>query len=134
MRSLRSLALAVAFASLPASDAAPLQTAARVGPFFEPNFPFFQSPLNLHAEGREDFAVRGILLPLAGGQCAVFDQDLLRLAALWSVPAGQPLVTLKTMSQTSYAVPRRKAGADHPTPTGPSLLNCSTHPGVATSL
>ena len=105
-----------------------------VGPFFEPAQPFFQSQVEVFApvNGRktgENFVVRGILLPLASGYCVLFDQELLRVAAVWKIPAGGTPVTPLTMAQISYANPRRKAGAEHPRPTGPVLLSTGVRPG-----
>ncbi len=110
-----------------------------VGPFFEPGFPFFQTPVDLrvhpkHPEDPGNLVIRGILLPLADGHCAIFDQELLRCAGLWITPAGQPPVTLKSMAQISYADPRHKAGTDHPKPAAPLQLEVGMHPGIASSL
>lgn len=109
--------------------------APEVGPFFEPEQPFFQSQVQLVAppRGQEaggNFVVRGIVLPLASGYCVVFDQELMRLAGLWKTPAGQTPITPVTMAQISYASIRRKAAAEHPQPTGPLLLSVGMHPGV----
>ena len=93
---------------------------ADVGPFFEPDFPFFESQVQLTpppTKGEQvggNFVVRGILLPLESGHCLVFDQELLRVAGVWAVPAGKTPVTLLTMAQISYANPKRKAGIEHP--------------------
>jgi glucose/arabinose dehydrogenase len=107
-----------------------------VGPFFEPDQPFFQSQVQLVAPPQGqlaggNFVVRGIVLPLASGHCVVFDQELLRIAGLWPVPSGETPITLHTMAQVSYANPRRKVGGEHPQPTGPLLLVTGMHPGVA---
>ena len=106
------------------------------GPFFEPEQPFFQSQVEVEPVPRGlanggDLVVRGILLPLSSGHCVLFDQELLRMAGIWAVPAGQPPVTLMNMAQISYANPRRKAAADHPRPTGRILIGAAAHPGVA---
>ncbi len=104
------------------------------GPFFEPGQPFFHSQVEVvPAAGSPaaggNFVVRGVLLPLGAGHCAVFDQELLRMAGWWRVPPDSPLVTLETMAQISYAAPTRKAAAKHPRPTGPLLLESRMRPG-----
>lgn len=116
--------------------ASSLQAAEEVGPFFEPDFPFFQTAVDLRMADKAsptaaNFVVRGILLPQADGSTLVFDQELLRIAGWWKTPAGQPPVSLRGMAQTSYAEPHRKAGADFPKPAGPLLLSASMRPGIA---
>lgn len=106
-----------------------------VGPFFEPEQPFFQSQVQLvpPPAGEKvggNFVIRGIVLPLASGHAVVFDQELLRVAGLWAVPAGGTPIELLTMAQVSYANPRRKVGAEHPRATGSLLLTTGMHPGV----
>ncbi|MEO5959199.1 MAG: DUF6797 domain-containing protein [Opitutaceae bacterium] len=110
-----------------------------VGPFFEADQPFFQSQVQVTAPSKGDsvggnFVVRGLVLPLASGHALVFDQELLRIAAIWSVPPGSPPITPLTMAQASYTNPRRKVAAEHPLPTGPLLLTAGMHPGVAAEL
>ena len=94
-----------------------------VGPFFEPEQPFFGSQVEVFAPPKLDkpvkgertgdnFVVRGILLPLPSGYCVLFDQELLRVAAIWRIPAGGTPVTPTTMAQISYENPRRKVGGD----------------------
>ncbi len=126
-------------AALMLVSAAALRAAERPGPFFEPEQPFFHTQVEVEAAGEQptgsgNFVVRGILIPLGSGHCAVFDQELLRLAAVWRVPAGAPLVTLETMAQISYASGQGKAGAKHPRPTGPLLLTTGMHPGIGRDL
>ena len=109
------------------------------GPFFEPAQPFVQSQVELIAPAKDpsgggNFVVRGILLPLASGHCAVFDQELLRIAGIWKTPAGAAPITLATMAQISYADTRRKASNAHPQPTGPLLLATGMHPGAGSDL
>ncbi|MEO7412226.1 MAG: DUF6797 domain-containing protein [Opitutaceae bacterium] len=109
-----------------------------VGPFFEADHPFFQSQVQLVAPAKGEkvggnFVVRGIVLPLPGGQVVVFDQELLRIAGWWQAPAGEPPISLLTMAQVSYATPRRKIGGEHPGPTGPMFLTTGMHPGVAST-
>ncbi len=109
------------------------------GPFFEAEQPFFQSPLLVAGPatenaGGENFVVRGILLRLGPGHAAIFDQELLRMAALWEVPAGQPLTTLQTMPQISYVQRGQRVNDAHPEPTGRLLLTTGEHPGAGVSM
>lgn len=101
-----------------------------VGSFFEPAQPFYQTQAAIHPE---NFVVRGVLLPLDSGHAVLFDQELLRIAAIWQVPAGQPPISLQTMAQISYREPRAKVYSAHPQPTGPLLLTTAMRPGVAVS-
>ena len=114
-----------------------------VGPFFEPEQPFFGSQVEVFAPPKLDkpvkgertgdnFVVRGILLPLPSGYCVLFDQELLRVAAIWRIPAGGTPVTPTTMAQISYENPRRKVGGEHPRPTGPVVFSTPVLPGVGT--
>ncbi|WP_050030423.1 DUF6797 domain-containing protein [Verrucomicrobium sp. BvORR034] len=120
--------------------AAPLLSAAELkpkpGPFFEPDFPFYQTQVDLTVPGgplAENFAVRGLVLPLAHGMAVAFDQDLLRIAGIWSTSTDKPLVTPMNMAQISYARPHDKAGAQHARPTGPIFFPTALKPGAATS-
>ena len=106
-----------------------------VGPFFEPNFPFFQAtvelaPTNLKTGEKGDIVVRGILLPLRGGMTVLFDQELLRLACAWQTPEGTPPVSLHGMAQISYAEPHRKAGKDFSKPATQPFLTSIPVPGI----
>jgi len=106
------------------------------GPFFEAEQPFFQSQVQVTPPpaGRTsggNFVVRGLIIRIGPAHAAVFDQELLRLAALWEVPAGAPLTTLQTMPQISYVQRGRRVNAAHPELTGPTLLATGMHPGVA---
>lgn len=118
-----------------------IPAAVEPGPFFEPEQPFFQTQLQLAPAGDakiasagEDIIVRGVVVPLSSGHAFVFDQELLRVAALWVVPAKETPITPETMAQGSYARPRRKAATAHPIPTGELLLEVGPHPGAAVSL
>jgi len=107
-----------------------------VNPFFEPDFPFVQTAVELTPTGGpkpapRSVVVRGILLTPLGGFCVLFDQELLRVAAVWRASKDKPPVKLTSMSQVSYAEPHRKAGVDLPTPSQPPLLRNSTLPGIA---
>jgi cytochrome c551/c552 len=102
-----------------------------VGPFFEPGQPFHHTQAAIHPD---NFVVRGVLLPLASGHVVLFDQELLRVAAIWQVPAGSPPVSLQTMAQISYRNPRAKVYSAHPQPTGPLLLSSAMLPGAAASI
>ena len=113
--------------------------APEVGTFFEPAQPFFQTQVQLTPPPKGElvggnFVVRGILLPLNSGHVLVFDQELLRVAGLWKMPAPNQPVTATTMAQISYLNPRRKVGGEHPLPTGPLLLTTGMHPGVSSAL
>lgn len=104
--------------------------------FFEADQPFFQSQVQIAAAaaaGQPDpnFVVRGILIPLSTGHVVAFDQELLRVAGIWQMPAGETPVTLTTMAQISYAKPRLKVGGQHPRPTGRVVLSTGMHPGIA---
>lgn len=107
-----------------------------IGPFFERDQPFFHSQVEVFAPAKgqktgENFVVRGILLPLASGHCVLFDQELLRVAAIWKTPSGGSPITHATMAQISYASLKKKAGAEHPRPTGPVLVSTEVRVGVA---
>ncbi len=134
---LAAVSVAVVLASVRASAAA--AAIPEPGPFFEPEQPFFQAQVQLvdapkGSQSGGNFVVRGILLPLGATHCAVFDQELMRLAGIWEVPAGQPPVTMVTMAPISYASPKRKAASDHPKPTGALLITTGMHPGVGDDL
>jgi len=110
-----------------------------VKPFFEPNFPFFQSQVEVTPRTSEattdgNFVVRGIVIPLASGQVLLFDQELLRVAAVWDRDADAPPITLRTMAQISYDDGLKKASGLHPMPTGPVTWVTPEHPGVAVSI
>src|SRR4051812_5120505 len=106
------------------SIASPAVAAPEFGTFFEPEQPFFQSQVQLTPAPKGElvggnFVIRGIVLPLKSGHAIVFDQELMRVAGLWKMPAPDQPVTPMTMAQISYVNPRKKAGAEHPLPTGP---------------
>ncbi|MEZ5300122.1 MAG: DUF6797 domain-containing protein [Verrucomicrobiales bacterium] len=96
MTALRFSILALAALALPISAAAQQAAGSEAvaagdwGPFAEPDFPFFGTPLDARsvweAEGgapADNLTARGIALRL-GEECwAVFDPDLLRVAAIW---------------------------------------------------
>ncbi len=117
-------------------DSLPAVAAPEVGPFFERDQPFFQSQVQLTPPPKGElvggnFVIRGIVLPLPSGHALVFDQELMRVAGLWKMSAPDKPVTAMTMAQISYVNPRKKAGAEHPLPTGPLLLTTGMHPGVS---
>jgi mono/diheme cytochrome c family protein len=89
------------------------------GPFFEPGQPFFHTQVEV---APDNFVVRGVLLPVGATHAVVFDQELLRVAALWRVPEGEPPVTERTMAQISYQNPRKKVFSEHPQPAATPLL------------
>ena len=108
-----------------------------LGPFFEPGFPFYQTQVdltNIADSPADNFAVRGIVLPLGPEHVIAFDQDLLRVAGIWRISPGESLVTLVNMAQTSYSVPNRKCGPNHSKPTGDVLFASELKPGVATDV
>ncbi|HEX2860729.1 MAG TPA: DUF6797 domain-containing protein [Lacunisphaera sp.] len=98
------------------------------GPFFEPVQPLYQTQAALYPD---NFVVRGVLLPLSSGHAVLFDQELLRVAAVWRIPPGQSPVSERTMAQISYHDPRAKVFSEHPQPTGPLLLVTPMLPGAA---
>jgi hypothetical protein len=106
------------------------------GPFFEPEFPFYHSAADLPAtsDAPEQIVVRGIVLPLSNGACVLFDQELLRVAAVWRTEPGTPWISLRNMAQVSYAEMHRKAGKDRPKPSGRVLMQNDALPGVADTL
>ena len=109
-----------------------------VGAFLEAGFPFVQTAVDLSAPGlpksaSRSIVVRGILLTPPGGFCVLFDQELLRVAAIWRTPEGGALLKLASMSQVSYAEPHRKAGNDLPTPGQTPLQLAPPAPGASTS-
>ena len=131
----RRLQLVVLCGALVASRGLGSAAGPTVGPFFEPTQPFFHSQVEVFAPAPgqttgANFVVRGILLPLPSGYWVLFDQELLRIAAIWRSPAGSPPITLATMAQISYANIRQKAGAGHPRPTGTVLMSSAVLPGV----
>lgn len=120
--------------------AAPVMRAAELkpkpGPFFEPTFPFYQTKVDLTVPDgplAQNFAVRGLVLPLTEGVVVAFDQDLLRISGIWTTPQNQPLVTQMNMAQISYARPHDKAGAQHARPTGTISFPTALKPGIATT-
>lgn len=121
----------------PAPASPPKQLGEKPGPFFEPDFPFVHTKIDLTTkEGplAENFVVRGLVLPLHANVTLAFDQDLLRVAGAWSVPEGKPPVTLMTMAQISYDRWSDKAGSRHPAPTGPVSFPTTLKPGGSTTI
>ncbi len=119
--------------------ALPAIAASEFGTFFEAEQPFFQSQVQLTPPPKGElvggnFVIRGIVLPLQSGHVLVFDQELMRVAGLWRMSAPDQPVTPMTMAQISYVNPRKKAGAEHPLPTGPLLLTTGMHPGVSSEV
>jgi mono/diheme cytochrome c family protein len=123
--------------SLLASGLAIAANAPEVGPFFEPDFPYFQAQVQVTPPPKGDtssagnFVVRGIVLPLPSGHAVVFDQELMRVAGVWKMSAPDAPITPMTMAPISYVNPRRKAAAEHPRPTGAVLASTAMHPGVS---
>ena len=124
----------VFFSFLVSASAEPVEP---VNSFLEANFPFLQtavdlSPSDLPKSAARSIVVRGILLTPPGGFCVLFDQELLRVAAIWRTPEGGAPLKLASMSQVSYAEPHRKAGIDLPTPAHPLLQLGPPVPGIST--
>jgi cytochrome c2 len=124
--------------SLGLSIASSLAAVESVGPFFEPDFPFVQTSVEVLAPSPAkrqpgNVVVRGVLLPLSEGWTVLFDQELLRVAAIWRTPEGASPVTLRTMAQVSYAEPHRKAGTELPRPAASPVVASRVAPGVALS-
>ena len=118
-----------------AASAGPAET---VGSFFEPEFPFVQTAVNLSAgpvpKGRkQQIVVRGIVLPFPDGSTVLFDQELLRLAAWWQTPKGQTPITLLSMAQNSYAEPHRKTGQECPRAAATPLQTTAFAPGIGST-
>jgi hypothetical protein len=134
-QTLRVIAASLAFILFP-GPWAEAERVEEVNPFFENDFPFVQTAVDLTPPGGtnsppRDVVVRGVLLALPAGFCVLFDQELLRVAAVWRNPSNKPPVKLASMSQVSYAEPHRKAGVDLPTPSQQPLLRNSASPGIA---
>ncbi|MEY2599971.1 MAG: hypothetical protein RLZZ142_2230 [Verrucomicrobiota bacterium] len=113
----------------------PAQAVEPVAPFFEPEFPFVQTTVELAPQTQpksspRQVVVRGVLLT-TGGFSILFDQELLRVAAMWRPPDGAPPITLLSMAQVSYAEPHRKAGHTLPSPSAPPFLLTGATPGIA---
>ena len=86
--------------------------AVEIGPFVEPEVPFFASALVIPDESGPNRVRRGVLVSLGADWWACFDSDLLRWAAAWKAPAGKPPLTLDSMAAISY--PDGKAKAKSP--------------------
>jgi cytochrome c2 len=113
------------------------QSVEQVGAFLEATFPFVQTAVDLSAADLpksepRSVVVRGILLTPPGGFCVLFDQELLRVAAIWRTPEGGAPLKLASMSQVSYAEPHRKAGNDLPAPAQTPLHMAPPGPGAST--
>lgn len=102
-----------------------------LGPWLEPDAPFFSSVLDARRVGRglptANLSPRAIVLP-AGAHRVAFDPDLLRVAAIWR-GAG---VTPTALAPGSYHKPDRKTPGGQnalPEPDGPVLIATGIHPG-----
>lgn len=133
---------ALSFLGISLAAGYPTKLTEKPGPFFEPGFPFYQTKVdfiekygNQKEKGplEDNFVVRGLILPLSEGPVVAFDQDLLRVAGVWTPPEGKPPVTVMTMAQISYDIPTHKSGQRHPLPTGPVYFPSEMKPGVAMS-
>lgn len=70
-----------------------LRSAPVIGPFLEPELPFFGTALVIRDQPRPNRVRRGMVVSLGDGHWACFDTDLLRWAAIWKAPVGKPPVT-----------------------------------------
>ena len=99
-----------------------------VGPFLERETPFLSSALLIKDGKRINPVRRGILVPLEDEHWACFDTDLLRWAAVWKAPAGQPPLSLDSMAAISYPNAKAKAKSP-PSLKGELLFSSPTLPG-----
>jgi hypothetical protein len=119
------------------TSAAGAEPVEAVGSFVEANFPFIQttvdlSPSSLPKASPHNVVVRGVLLSLPAGFCVLFDQELLRVAAIWRASESGAPLKLASMSQVSYAEPHRKAGSALPAPANPPFQFAALAPGIST--
>ncbi len=135
-----ALALALCWAGRPATSpataaelAAPGIEPRRWADFVEPGFPFFGSVVDGRSLGNglpaDNLTPRGLVLNLGHGCWAVFDLELLRVAAVWEGGAVTPV----SMSQGSYHTPGRKTPEgqdDLPKPAGTVWLANGIYPGI----
>lgn len=105
--------------------------AASDGPFadfIEPDFPFITSTVDARPLGAAfspgNVATRGLVVQLGNGGWALFDPDLLRMAAAWTGDA----VSLTTMAQISYQEPGNKNN-QIPTILGKPVFTTGIYPG-----
>lgn len=106
-----------------------LQAEPKIGPFIEPEVPFFSTALVVPGQAQPNRVRRGVVIRLGNGHWACFDTDLLRWAAIWKAPTGKPPVTLDSMAAISY--PKGKAKAKSPPLLqGDLIFSTPERPGV----
>lgn len=81
----------------------------RYTPFADPTFPFFGLTVDASAKDapRSNWVPRGVVVRVSEGLWALYDVDLVRLAAVWRGEFPQGV----TIAQHSYQDTRKKAGA-----------------------
>lgn len=115
---LRVLLLAILFGLAGTAGQRPPAPAEReLGPWLEPDAPFFSSVLDARAAGPEfpkvNLTPRALVLRLGHDLWAAFDTDLLRVAAIWRGDG----VTAKALAPGSYHSPDKKTpGGQFPAP------------------
>lgn len=97
---------------LPLLFATKLLAGPTIGPFLEAEAPFLNTALIVSQGKKSNLVRRGIIIPLGKNHWACFDTDLLRWAAIWRAPKGQPPLTYDSMAAVSY--PHAKAKANSP--------------------
>lgn len=133
---LRHLAiLLTATATVFAQEAAPAAKSP-LGPWVEPDFPFFSSVLDCRDLGegfpKDNLTPRGLILNLGNNLWACFDTDLLRIACIWEGKPGEPPVTPAALAPGSYHSVgwKTKDGQDFlPKPNGKVWLANGLYPG-----
>ncbi|MBK8091230.1 MAG: c-type cytochrome [Verrucomicrobiaceae bacterium] len=133
---LRHLAiLLTATATVFAQEAAPAAKSP-LGPWVEPDFPFFSSVLDCRDLGegfpKDNLTPRGLILNLGHNLWACFDTDLLRIACIWEGKPGEPPVTPAALAPGSYHSVgwKTKDGQDFlPKPNGKVWLANGLYPG-----
>jgi hypothetical protein len=102
-------------------------------PFAEPGAWGYCSNVDLRGQAIPQVVVRGIVLRLAGGWCVCFDQDLLRVAAIWQGEDANRPLTEEGIAPKSYQNPKGKAdgGSGHlPKPVGKVVFLAEPKPGA----
>lgn len=105
-----------------------LRSAPVIGPFLEPELPFFGTALVIPDQPRPNRVRRGIVFSLGDGHWACFDTDLLRWATIWKSPVGKPPVSLDSMAAISYPNGKAKAKAP-PSLQGDLVMSSPEKPG-----
>ena len=100
-----------------------------IGPFLESEAPFLNSALIINPDKPSNLVRRGVLIPLGGHRWACFDTDLLRWAAIWYAPDGEPPLTYDSMAAVSYPHAKTKAKSP-PRLRGDLILSTPESPGA----